>query len=338
MKVLHQKKYDVVALGELLVDFTQNGISSNGNWLLEANPGGAPCNVLSMLQSLNHKTAFIGKVGQDMFGEMLKEKVSSLGIDITNLVMTTEQKTTLAFVHTSSDGDRSFSFYRNPGADASLTKDEVASDIIKQSKIFHYGTLSMTNDVVNSATEYALEIAQNNGVLKSFDPNLRMKLWDSETHAKERIWFGVSKCNVLKIAEEELEFITSESNIQKGVDIIRSKYSIPLITVTKGKEGCFASFDNGSEVLSESCPTFTNVKTIDTTGAGDTFCACILHSILQNGYESFTADYFHNMLMFANVASSLITTRRGSLFVMPKQDEIQKLLMLNGNPNTTFVI
>ena len=318
--------YDVTALGELLIDFTQNGTSASGNWMMEANPGGAPCNVLAMLTKLNHKTAFIGQVGNDMFGKMLKERVSSLNIDVSNLVLSDEYNTTLAFVHTAPDGDRDFSFYRKTGADAFLAKKDVNAELIKNSRILHYGTLSMTNETVNEATEFALETAKLAGVLRSFDPNLRKPLWDSLEKAKERIWYGISMCSILKIAEEELEFITGEKNIETGVKKIRQKYEIPLITVTKGKEGscCFYKKDNIE--LKAEVPTFKNVKTIDTTGAGDTFCACILHDILENGYESFTEERLTQMLTFANAASSLITTKKGALCVMPEKEEIEKLI------------
>ncbi len=320
------KKYDVIALGELLIDFTQNGISTSGNWLMEANPGGAPCNVLAMLTKLGHKTSFIGQVGNDMFGKMLKERVKSINIDVSNLIFSDEYNTTLAFVHTAPDGDRDFSFYRKTGADAFLSKKNINPEEIKAAKIFHYGTLSMTNETVNEATEFALETAKNSGILCSFDPNLRKPLWDSLEKAKQRIWYGISMCNILKIAEEELEFITGENDIAKGIGIIRNKYEIPLITVTKGKHGSCAFYKNEKEELFAEVPTFMNVKTIDTTGAGDTFCACILHEILDNGYESFTKERLKKMLIFANAASSLITTKKGALCVMPDKNQIEKLI------------
>ena len=216
---MEEKKYDAVALGELLIDFTQNGTSEQGNWLMEANPGGAPCNVLAMLTKLGKKTSFIGKVGNDMFGKMLCEKIKSIGIGTENLVLSSTEKTTLAFVHTAPDGDRSFSFYRNPGADASLEKNEISEKLISSAKIFHYGTLSMTNSTVNEATEYALTLAEKHGILRSFDPNLRLMLWDNESHAKERILYGISKCSMLKIAEEELEFITGKNTISEGINM-----------------------------------------------------------------------------------------------------------------------
>ena len=167
------KAFDVTALGELLIDFTENGSSAQGNPMLEANPGGAPCNVLAMLEKLGKKTAFIGKVGNDMFGTQLKNAVEEVGIDTRNLVIDNEVHTTLAFVHTYPDGDRDFSFYRNPGADMMLREDEVRHDIIADAKIFHFGTLSMTHEGVRNATKKALRAAKEAGAVISFDPNLR---------------------------------------------------------------------------------------------------------------------------------------------------------------------
>ncbi|MDO5774530.1 MAG: carbohydrate kinase [Spirochaetales bacterium] len=320
------KNYDVVALGELLVDFTQNGMSAQGNWLMEANPGGAPCNVLAMLAKLEHSVSFVGKVGNDMFGKMLQSKIASLGIGTENLVLSKEYKTTLAFVHTSNDGDRSFSFYRNQGADSMLESSELKSELISAAKIFHFGTLSMTNENCFNATKAALEIAKNSSVLRSFDPNLRLPLWENENQAKEKILFGLSECEILKIASEELEFVSGEKSICDGVNWLRSKFNIPLITVTKGKEGSEAFYSDGKISLHESVGTFSNVKTIDTTGAGDTFCACVLREILCNGYENFSADRLQKMLVFANAASSLVTTKKGSLSIMPERTEIEQLI------------
>ena len=172
-----EKIYDVTALGELLIDFTENGTSAQGNPLLEANPGGAPCNVLAMLEKLGKKTAFIGKVGKDMFGEQLKTAVEEVGIDTRNLVMDEEVHTTLAFVHTYPDGDRDFSFYRNPGADMMLKKEEVDEDLIRGAKIFHFGTLSSTHEGVREATRYAIDVAKEAGCIVSFDPTLPPALW-----------------------------------------------------------------------------------------------------------------------------------------------------------------
>ena len=181
------KKYDVTALGELLIDFTENGKSNQGNPLFEANPGGAPCNVLAMLAKLGHNTAFIGKVGNDFFGEQLRAAIKEVGIDDTGLCTDEKIHTTLAMVHTYPDGDRDFSFYRNPGADMMLNKAEICEDILKNTKIFHFGTLSMTHEGVREATKEAIHIAEEAGAIISFDPNLRPPLWESMEEARKQV-------------------------------------------------------------------------------------------------------------------------------------------------------
>lgn len=208
---------DVVALGELLIDFTDNGVSGQGNPVYEANPGGAPCNVLSCLQKLGHSTAFIGKVGKDSFGNLLEAAVREQGICTAGLRFDEEIPTTLAFVHTKPDGDRDFSFYRNPGADMMLEKEEVSLELVRSAKIFHFGSLSMTSERTESATKYAIEMAKENGVLISFDPNLRPPLWRDLQTAKEKIQYGLSKCDILKISDNEIEFMTGRKDIEKGV-------------------------------------------------------------------------------------------------------------------------
>ena len=316
------KKFDVVALGELLIDFTENGVSEQGNPILEANPGGAPCNVLAMLNKLGKKTAFIGKVGNDTFGHMLKRTVEESGTDVTNLVMDNNVHTTLAFVHTYPDGEREFSFYRNPGADMMLTKDEIMEDIIKAGKIFHFGTLSSTHEGVRAATRYALDVAKENGLLISFDPNLREPLWDSLEDAKREIEYGLSKCDILKISDNELEFMTGTGDYSEGVKIIRGKYDIPLIFVTLGKDGSRAYY---KDIMVEA-PPFTEVKTIEKTGAGDTFGGCALGYILEHGIENLTEEKLRKLIIFANAGASLITTKKGALKVMPEKSEIEALI------------
>ena len=209
------KKFDVAALGELLIDFTENGISTQGNPVFEANPGGAPCNVLAMLQKLGKKTAFIGKVGSDMFGSQLTETVKAAGIDVTGLVSDKSVSTTMAFVHTLPDGDREFSFARDPGADMMLRKDEIDVDIVSSAKIFHFGTLSSTHEGVREATRYAIDIAKESDTLISFDPNLRPPLWKSLDDAKKEIEYGLSKCDILKISDNEIEFMTGSTDYDK---------------------------------------------------------------------------------------------------------------------------
>ena len=210
-----QKEIDVTALGELLIDFTENGVSSQGNALLEANPGGAPCNVLAMLGKLGKKTAFIGKVGNDQFGNMLRKTIESVGIDAEGLVIDDKVHTTLAFVHTYPDGDRDFSFYRNPGADMMLRKEEVSLDKICASKIFHFGTLSFTHAGIRTASQYAIQCAKEAGALISFDPNLREPLWENLEDARKAIEYGMECCDILKISDNELTFMTGEKDMTK---------------------------------------------------------------------------------------------------------------------------
>ena len=201
-----QKTFDVVALGELLIDFTENGTSAQGNTLFEACPGGAPCNMLAMLRKLGKKCAFIGKVGDDMFGRLLRQVILDAGIQANSLILDPQIPTTLAFVKTLPDGDREFSFYRKPGADMMLTERELPLELLQNTKIFHFGTLSMTHPGVRATTVRAVEFAKENGALVSFDPNLRPPLWDNLELAREQIAWGLARCDILKIADNELEF------------------------------------------------------------------------------------------------------------------------------------
>lgn len=320
------KSYDVTALGELLIDFTENGMSAQGNPIMEANPGGAPCNVLAMLEKLGKKTAFIGKVGKDMFGEQLKTAVEEVGIDTRNLIMDDEVHTTLAFVHTYPDGDRDFSFYRNPGADMMLTKEEIQEDLIRDSRIFHFGTLSSTHEGVREATRHAIEVAKEARCIVSFDPNLRPPLWKSLDDARKEIEYGLTKCDILKISDNEVEFLFGTTDYDKGAAIIREKYNIPLVLITMGKEGSRAYY---KDLRVESAP-FLQENTIETTGAGDTFCASSLNYVLEHGLDNLTEENLYELLTFANAAASLITTRKGALRVMSTREEVEEFKASRG--------
>ena len=320
------KKYDVTALGELLIDFTENGRSAQGNLTFEANPGGAPCNVLAMLSKLGNRTAFIGKVGDDFFGNQLRDAITEVGIDASYLLKD-EVHTTLALVHNCPDGDRDFSFYRNPGADMMLTEDEVPEELIQNSKIFHFGTLSMTHEVVRRATRKALDIAKNAGVMISFDPNLRPPLWDSLETAREQVLYGLGFCDVLKISDNEIEWLTGENDYTAGVEWICERYDIPLILVSMGRDGSRAYYDGGSskKIMVEE-KAFLQKNTVDTTGAGDTFFGCILHYLCKYDINDLNEDLLSEMLRFANTAASIVTTRKGALRVMPDVSEVKLLL------------
>ena len=312
------KTYDVTALGELLIDFTENGISEQGNPILEANPGGAPCNVLSMLVKLGHKGAFIGKIGADMFGDQLACAIREEGIDTTGLKIDEQVHTTLAFVHTLEGGEREFSFYRNPGADMMLSEHDLDETLIKDSKFFHFGSLSMTDEVCRQATRKAIEIAEQSGALLSYDPNLREPIWKSLEDTKEQIINGMEHCNVLKISDNEIQWLTGKEDYDAGILLLMERYHIPLILLSMGKNGSRA-YTNRFRVEK---PAFVTEDTIETTGAGDVFCACILHYILEHGWHEYNEKELGEMLEFANAAASIITTRKGALRVMPKLEEI----------------
>ena len=317
------KKLDVLALGEMLIDFTENGVSDQGNPLFEANPGGAPCNVLAMLRKLGRSAAFVGKVGDDMFGWQLRRTAEDAGIRTDSLLMDESVHTTLAFVKTADNGDRDFSFYRNPGADMMLTADELPEDMLRNTRIFHFGTLSMTHEGVRAATKRAVAVAKEAGALISCDPNLRPPLWDSEDTAREQIAWGLGQCDILKIADNELEFMTGETDFDRGAAILRERYpNIRLLNVTAGAEGSY-SYSCGHRVF---VPSFRLGGTIETTGAGDTFCACVLHYVLDHGTEGLSEDELREMLRFANAAAYLVTTRKGAIRSMPERAEVEALL------------
>lgn len=316
-----EKLYDVTAMGELLIDFTMNGQSEQGNSMFEACPGGAPCNVLAMLNKLGRKTAFIGKVGQDQFGRLLKETIQESGIETKGLVMDENVRTTLAFVHTFPDGDREFSFYRNPGADMMLSDVEVDYDLICQSKVFHFGTLSMTDEPVRTATKKAIAAAKEAGCLITFDPNLREPLWKSLDDAKEAMEYGFRYCDMLKISDNEIQFISGKEDYDEGIRYLQEKYHIPVIFLTMGKEGSRAYY---KDIRVEKAG-FT-VKAIETTGAGDTFCGCAINGLLKYGLEGLTRETLEEILTYANAGAALITLKKGAIRSMPEPSRIEEMI------------
>lgn len=320
------KKCDVTALGELLIDLTQNGRSGQGNPTLEANPGGAPCNVLALLQKMGHKTAFIGKIGKDGFGAQLEEALLETGISTQGLCKDEKVHTTLAVVHTLPSGDRDFSFYRNPGADLCLTVEEVDTQLIADSRIFHFGSLSMTDEPVRSATRKAVAAAEEAGVICSFDPNLRVPLWDTLDRAKEEILWGIGHCDILKISDNEIQWLTGMEDFDAGAAWIRERFPrIQLLLLSMGKDGSRA-YNGDSRVEVKA---MTGLHVIETTGAGDTFFGSVLHHVLMWGLRSYTEAELTEMLSFANAAAGIVTTRKGALRVMPTAEEIAALRAAN---------
>lgn len=311
------KGLDVVALGELLIDFTPHGVSEQGQPLFEQNPGGAPANVLAALAKLGLATSFIGAVGEDAFGRYLKDVLEQCGIGTEGLLLTSVAKTTLAFVHLDADGDRSFSFYRQPGADHMLHEDDINRALIDSAKIFHYGSISMTHEPSRTATLSTAAYARSKGMLISYDPNLRLSLWENEAAAKDRILEGLQYANVVKLSEEELLFLTGTGDLETGTKQLAEQFpSLFMLLVTLGADG---SYCRAGEATASHAG--YKVDVMDTTGAGDAFFAGILYSLLteleaaaQNGW---TQPQLESMLAFANAMGALAATGKGAIPSMP---------------------
>jgi fructokinase len=313
---------DVTALGELLIDFTPAGLSNQGNPVFEQNPGGAPANVLAALSKLGCQTAFIGKVGTDQFGQFLKKTLDDVGVSTHGLVMTDTCNTTLAFVHLSPSGDRSFSFYRDPGADLLLEPAELPYQLIEDCEIFHFGSVSMTAEPSRSATLAAVRHAKDQHKLVSFDPNLRLRLWKSPEAAKHEILETMHLADLVKISEEELLFLTGESDLEKGAQYLIDTYRLKLVLITLGPDGAYAHNNLGSARR----PTY-KVLTIDTTGAGDAFTGGFLYKLLKSGKSpaDLTPGDLDEFLDFANAVGSLATTRKGAIPALPDLAAIEDL-------------
>lgn len=322
-----QVQADVTALGELLIDFINNGTSEQGNPVFEANPGGAPCNVLSMLSRLGRRTAFIGKIGDDIFGRQLRKAIEDQGIQSEGLVTDEKVHTTLAFVAKLANGDRDFSFYRNPGADMMLREADVKEDLIRNSRIFHFGTLSLTDEPAISATHKAIAIAEDAGILRSLDPNLRPPLWKSLDDAKAQVDWALRHCDILKISDNEIQWFTGRESFDEGIAFLQKEYpAIRLISLSMGPDGS-RLYCNGFMAEENA---FLQSGTIETTGAGDTFGACVLDGVLRYGLDALDEQKLREILIFANAAASIVTTRKGALAVMPSREEVEELIRSRG--------
>jgi sugar/nucleoside kinase (ribokinase family) len=317
--------YDVVALGELLIDFTPYGISEQGNNLFERNSGGAPANVLATLSKLGKKTAFLGKIGNDPFGFFLAEVLKTNGIDSQGLVFSDKVNTTLAFVHLQENGDRSFSFYRKPGADLTYEEQEVDYSLIKKGKIFRFGSVSMTDEPSRTATLSAVKYAKEHKRLITFDPNLRESLWESLSEAKIAMEEGMVYADIVKVSEEELHFLSGSKDLREGSKLLMRKFDIPLLFVTLGEKGCFYRYLDATGTV----PSY-EVKSIDATGAGDIFFGAILYKILENpgGFSQLTIDDIKEYVRFANAAGALATIKRGAIHAAPDLMSIEALLRM----------
>lgn len=316
--------YDVIAIGECLIDFVPLGQSERGNDLFEKNPGGAPANVLAFLAKLNKQTGFIGKVGNDQFGKYLKQVLDQHQIDTTSLSVDHEVNTTLAFVHLKEDGDRAFSFYRNPGADINLKIEDVNFDLIKNTKILHFGSLSLTHNPARETTFRVLAYAKQQGKVISYDPNLRAPLWTNLMLAKEMMRKGMGFADIVKASEEELAFLTNEKTVEAGAQQLLNEFAnIKLLLITLGSKGsCFFTKQFEGHVDG------FKVKAIDTTGAGDSFLGGMLYCLLETGLkvETLSKEQLEAMLRFANAGASIVTTRYGAIASMPTKQEIEAVI------------
>ena len=314
--------FDAVALGECLIDFTPSGVSSSGVPLYSQNPGGAPANVLAMLSKLGMHTAFIGKVGNDSFGSFLKGKLEEAGICCRGLSLDSRYLTSLAFVTLDASGDRSFLFYRDHGADIMLEEQDIDESILDEAGIFHFGSVSMTADPCRTATIKAAEYARRQGNVISFDPNYRPFLWDSPETAVNAIMSVLPLCHIVKVAEEEMYLMTGEHDLEKGSSIIAS-FGPRIVVVTLGAYGAFVRAGG----YTASFPAF-DVRTIDTTGAGDAFYGAFLSRIISSGYYrpeklgEISDGCIADAMIFANAAGSLATTAHGAIPSYPSFEEI----------------
>lgn len=314
--------FETVALGELLIDFVQNPKEQNMQFM--ANPGGAPANVLACMSKLGKKTAFIGKVGDDIFGNFLSDTLKGKGINTDGLVMSTEEFTTLAFVALDDGGNRSFSFARKNSADVMLESSEVKLELIGKSRIFHCGTLSLTHPCSRTATLKALEFAKENGVCISVDPNLRLKLWENEEDAKSAIKLCLEYADIIKISDYELNFLYGDIEIETAAERIAEVYSPKALFITCGSDGAYM-YINGKLFFA---PCLKDIKVVDTTGAGDCFCGAALSKLLDYGleFDELSAEECKKILSFANTAANLSTAKYGAIPSMPDKNDIEKAL------------
>lgn len=310
--------FDVTALGEALIDFTYAGCSERNVALFEQNPGGAVANLLTVLSKMKLKTSFIGKVGDDMHGKYLRDVLSSNGIDIENLIMDEKYFTTLAFVSLK-DGEREFSFARKPGADMMLRKDEINFNHIKGSKVFHVGSLSLTNEPSAEATLEAIKIMKEEGSLISYDPNYRAMLWKDRSTAMEKMGSLIPYVDIMKISDEESDLLTPYKEPEEAANYLIEQ-GVKLVTVTLGSKGAITS----TKQAHIRCPGFTG-KLIDTTGAGDCYFGSFIYQFLQfeTAPEKLTTEELMSITEFANAAAAVCVSRRGGIPAMPTLEEVE---------------
>lgn len=317
-----EKKFDVVAIGEILIDFTFQDYNEGGQKLFAQNAGGAPANVLVAIQRLGGKTAFIGKVGNDMHGHFLKKTLEAEKVVTDGLVIDSKYFTTLAFISLSESGERSFSFARKPGADTKLSQSEINTNLLKQTKIFHAGSLSLTNEPARSATFFAINSAKKNGAIISYDPNYRASLWRSEKIAKKHMKSLIPLTDLIKISDEETELLTGFSDVKKAAKYLYDS-GIKIVVVTLGENGAYIFGKDGGEFI-KSYP----CKVVDTTGAGDSFWGGFLYKIskFDTKIEEIKKEKLVEFAKFGNAVASLCVSKKGAIPAMPYAQDVNNLL------------
>lgn len=317
-----ENRYDVVALGELLIDFTMQSADKEGYPTMAGHPGGAPANFLAAVAGFGGKAALLGMVGSDKFGKLLIHTLQEAGIEVQGVAVSDEVFTTLAFVTLDENGDREFSFARKPGADIMLTWDKTDVSLIEQTRIFHYGTLSLTDEPARETTYRAVEYAQGLGKMITFDPNLRKPLWKDLEMAKVQMKWGLSHADVVKISEEEIEFLFG-LGAEEGAEYILEHFPVKLVFVTCGAEGCYFRNKNACGHVDS----LKNIKVVDTTGAGDIFGGSAVWKVLQFGKnpEDLTEIELREITSFACKAAGLSTTRPGGISSVPRLEELEKV-------------
>lgn len=314
--------FDLVALGELLIDFTYHGRSENGMRLFEQNPGGAPANVLCAASNLGLNTAFIGKVGQDMHGEYLRRMLEEKGIDTSGLISAADAFTTLAFVELSETGERKFSFARKPGADTCLLACEVKRELAEGCGIFHFGSLSLTDEPSRTATIEAVKAAKKAGAIISYDPNYRAPLWKSEDEAAEKMRSVLPFADIVKISEEEVGLVTGKTSPEAAAATLFEK-GVSCAVVTLGSNGAYGAVKGASVLVP-----VPDVPVIDTTGAGDAFWGGFLFQLSLSGLRpnEFGKTQLWKFTEFANAVASLCVQKRGGMPAMPTITMVRKFL------------
>lgn len=310
----------VITLGEALVDFIP---SNNKNIEFKMNPGGAPANVAVGVSRLGTKTYFVGKVGNDVLGQFLRKTLKENNVELDGMCLTDEVRTGLTFVTLDETGERDFNFYINPSADSFLKDEDINEKIFEQSKILHFGSISLIHEPARSATMYAVNLAKQKGMIVSYDPNLRINLWSDEKVAKERIISVMSQVDILKISEEELEFITGTSNIEEGVKCLKNKFNITLILVTLGSKGSYYFYKDNLELIPA-----MKVQTVDTTGAGDAFMSGILYNIndTDKNLNELDKDFLNYAVRFANISGALAASQKGAMSALPTLEKIKNII------------